>query len=245
MENFEKNSHLENKSETDAKYFLGEVFAELEPFTFSIVKKLKESIDSGEYDVLIGDDASGRIPTLVLRGIFNERKRKLNPELKSIESEIKTRFVAGGQVENKEELKAALTKIKSECPEKALVITEYVSSGKSIKRIADTLKEIGIPFDVATLTTNIDSIEIPAESKFIYGELIHNDFYEDNPPAFYDVPELSGVIKDSSPKSYAVPLTKELVADEDELKDIQEKIGIARKDVDLLIKKTLKEVWGE
>lgn len=42
-----------------------------EPFQ-KIFLKLQESIDSGEYNLIIGDDASGRIPALVVRNFIKE-----------------------------------------------------------------------------------------------------------------------------------------------------------------------------
>jgi len=244
-ENFEKLNNKLNSLEKEPEYFFKEVFNELEILTFSLVKKLKEGIDKGEYDMLIGDDASGRIPTLVLRGILNSRKRKLNPELKCVDSEIKTRFVAGGQLENEKELEVAFDKIKSENFKKALIVTEYISSGKSMERIAKVLNDFKIPFDIAAFISNKEKIQIPESSRLLYGELSSDDIYEEIPPVFYDKPEISGVIKDPNPKSYAVPFIKDLAAEKDELKDIQEKINLSRKDIDLLVKKTIKEVWHE
>ena len=108
MEKFEEITKPVNKIETEPTYHFKEVFRELESLIFPLIEKLKENIDKGEYDMLIGDDASGRTPTLVLRGIINVRNRKLHPELKPSEAETKTRFVAGGRVENDKELKSAL-----------------------------------------------------------------------------------------------------------------------------------------
>jgi hypothetical protein len=134
-----------------------DTFVELESLILPLVKKLKESIDKGEYDMLIGDDASGRIPTLILRGVINDRNRKLNPDLKSSESEIKTRFVAGGQLRSIEQLKSAIEKLRPEVKKKALVVTEYIYSGKSMERFSSILKNLNIPFDIATLKSEFTS----------------------------------------------------------------------------------------
>ena len=87
MEKFEKVIKKENESEANPEYCFEGEFKELESLVLPLIEKLKENIDKGEYDMLIGDDASGRIPTLILRGIINERNRG---------SKVKTRFVAGG-----------------------------------------------------------------------------------------------------------------------------------------------------
>lgn len=157
MEKFEKVNIKGNKLETKPEYFFEEEFKELESLVLPLIEKLKENIDKGEYDVLLGDDASGRIPTLILRGIINERNRKLHPELRSSESEIKTRFVAGGQIKSRDTLKAAIKEIESGVKKKVLVVTEYISSGRSMERFSTILKELNIPFDIATLRSEFDA----------------------------------------------------------------------------------------
>ncbi|MHB9019616.1 MAG: hypothetical protein ACYC3G_01925 [Minisyncoccota bacterium] len=251
---FEKvNGWINNKIEKiESRYYFEEVFRELEPLTFSLVEKLKENIDKNEYDMLIGDDASGRIPTLVLRGIINERKRRSHPELRSSESGIKTRFVAGGQIDNSKELDTAIQKLRSEAKKKVLVVTEFISSGKSINRFSEALQRYNIAFDIAAFISEPESLKIPDDSKFFYGDKFQD--LEVNPLSFYDVPEISGVQKgsekDFGPRSYTTSFIKDSVSDrsiinKDGLKDAQEKINIARKDVDLLVNKTLEKVWGD
>ena len=281
MEKFEEITKPVNKIETEPTYHFKEVFRELESLIFPLIEKLKENIDKGEYDMLIGDDASGRIPTLVLRGIINVRNRKLHPELKPSEAETKTRFVAGGRVENDKELKSALEKLKLEVKKKALVVTEYIHTGKSIKRFSNILKELGIPFDIATLKSEFESesdkdnfierfsnvlkdlgeflgvitpkpeepklgtynIKIPRNSNFFYGE---GSYDSCAPPLIYNVPELSGVVKDkdSESKPYVISSVKKL-ASEAERRVAQEKINNAREDINLLVKKMLEKVWGD
>jgi len=37
-----------------------------------ILEQARESIDKGEYNILIGDDASGRVPTLIFRRVLQD-----------------------------------------------------------------------------------------------------------------------------------------------------------------------------
>lgn len=67
----ESSQGTENKSE--GTYNFPEVMAELKPAMLSVVEQLKEAIESGEYNTLISDDAAGRIPTLILRKIIQEK----------------------------------------------------------------------------------------------------------------------------------------------------------------------------
>ncbi|MEK7463307.1 MAG: hypothetical protein AAB621_03040 [Patescibacteria group bacterium] len=156
MEKFGKINQKESGPETKPEYFFEAEFKELELLVLPLIEKLKENIDKGEYDMLIGDDASGRIPTLILRGIINSRKRELNPYLKSSESEIKTRFVAGGQLRSTEQLISVIEKLKPEVKNKVLIVTEYISSGRSMEKLSSALKGLGIPFDIATLKSEFD-----------------------------------------------------------------------------------------
>lgn len=155
--NLDIDKALSFKMETG--FEMDDAFFELESLILPLTEKLKENIDKGEYDMLLGDDASGRIPTLILRGIINERNRKLHPELRSSESEIKTRFVAGGQLKNKDVLKDVVKEIGSEVKKKVLVVTEYISSGRSMEKFSTALKELNIPFDIATLRSEFDAGE--------------------------------------------------------------------------------------
>lgn len=281
MEKLKQFENPINKLETVSEYHSDKIFKELESLTFLLIEKLKENIDKGEYDMLIGDDASGRIPTLVLRGIINARNRELHPELKSSESEIKTRFVAGGHAKNDKELKIVFKKLKLEIKKKSLIVTEYIFSGESMERFSNVLKKLDIPFDIAALRSEIGhkldkdnsmelfldtlkglgeflgvvalkpeepeigrkNIKTPKETKFFYGAGTYDSA---EAPLIYKLPELSGVIKnkDSESKPYTIPFIKKS-ASETERNAVQEKINNARKDINLLVEKTLEKVWGD
>lgn len=142
-------------AEAEPKYNFEQIKA-LELSAVSLVSQLKEKIDGDEYDMLIGDDASGRIPTLVLRSVINERKRHLRADKSPKENEIATKFIAGGQtrkVNNTEEVVKFLEKIKSQIKKKALLVTEYMNSGKGMDKMAEAFNRTGIDFDVATFAS--------------------------------------------------------------------------------------------
>ncbi|MBI2635322.1 MAG: hypothetical protein HYW79_02145 [Parcubacteria group bacterium] len=133
-----------------------EEIAEIESATVSLVRQLKEKIENGEYDELISDDVGGRIPTLVLRRIIKE----VRPD-KSLD----TYFIASGKAyfpssstrESGSEkgmydmLQEHLSKITKD-KKKALLVTQYVHTGKTLIALADALKEAGLKdFDIAAL----------------------------------------------------------------------------------------------
>lgn len=66
-------SGKETENKTEGGYNFPEVMAELKPALLSVVEQLRESIEKGEYRTLISDDAAGRIPTLILRKIIQEK----------------------------------------------------------------------------------------------------------------------------------------------------------------------------
>ena len=230
--NFDLDRAISFKTETG--FEIEDAFLELESLILPLIEKLKENIDKGEYDVLLGDDASGRIPTLILRGIINERNRKRHPEFKSSELEIKTRFVAGGQLKNKDKLKDAIKESGLEVKKKALVVTEYISSGKSMEKFSTALKELNIPFDIAVLKSefsgaNSDFQKLSDKLKDI-GVLLgiseprsefgnenikipqNSKFYYgkgthdiDVPPLIYKDYKTGGVVKGQPGDSYTIP----------------------------------------
>lgn len=125
-----------------------------------LVEHLKPAIDRGDYDTLISDDASGRIPTLILRNIFQKRLKNLHPEWKPEERRAgtKTFFIKGGRnVSNDQALNSFFTKIKPEIKKKILLVTEYLESGVSMIRILNVLDKIGFDVDIAALVIRYNS----------------------------------------------------------------------------------------
>ncbi len=148
MENFENKPKIESKEATPEFHF--REVAEIEPAMVSLVKQLKEKIESGEYDTLISDDVGGRIPTLILRKIIKEH----NPDKK-----LGTLFIASGETylptsadtEKYEQLQEHLKKV-TEKTKKTLIVTQFIFTGKTLIRLADALKEAGVnDLDIATV----------------------------------------------------------------------------------------------
>ena len=170
MENFENKPKIENK-ESASEFHFREI-AEIEPAMVSLVNQLKEKIESGEYDTLISDDVGGRIPTLVLRKIIKE----LNPDQK-----IETYFIASGKTylptpadkEKYGQLQERLEKVTAET-KKALVVTQFIFTGKTLIRLALALKEAGVEnFDIAT----VDAMPHFEQESVLRGVLGDNNLY--------------------------------------------------------------------
>ncbi|MEK7121576.1 MAG: hypothetical protein AAB857_02610 [Patescibacteria group bacterium] len=128
MENFENKPKIEGRESTPEFHF--REIAEIESAMASLVRQLKEKIESGEYDTLISDDIGGRIPTLILRKIIKEH----NPD-----QPLGTFFIASGKTylptsadtEKYEQLQEHLKKV-TDKTKKALIVTQFISTGKTL-----------------------------------------------------------------------------------------------------------------
>lgn len=247
---FESEKKLEKK-ETEAKYNF-EAIAELEKPMESLTEQLKESIDKGEYDTLISDDAGGRIPTLVMRKVMMARMRKQNPDLTPEQEReaLQTYFVAGGQAElNEDAFKELLDKDRLK-PKKVLLVTELISSGDSMRKLGDLLESAKIDFDFTAAESDFDRNHYRGE---IYNRhLLY--IGKDNThavPQIYGLKFIIGVEKKNSPEgAYLEIYNPEGLGyiEEDKArvwKKQRENVIKSRHDIDLMAKKILERVWPE
>ncbi|MDP3999190.1 MAG: hypothetical protein Q8P76_01180 [bacterium] len=244
-----KKEKAPEKKETEAKYNF-EAIAELEKPMANLAEQLKEAIDKGEYDTLISDDAGGRIPTLVFRKVMMERMQKMHPDLTPEQEReaMKTFFVAGGMAElNRGALKKFFNKTAPKI-KKALLVTEFMESGKSIRRLGDLLEGSKIDFSIAAAQIG------HYRHNYQGGVYDRHRFYigdeRTRVPLIYPLRRnVGGVIKlgqskEAHPKIYSETdvVTHGGVS---EMVDFNRKIVIqARQDVDLMAKRILEKVWG-
>lgn len=136
-----------------------------------LVLELKDKLQ--KYDTIISDDASGRIPSLLLRKIVNKEREKSGRE------KIPIYFLAGGQTHGDEIKMKQIDKFlknRKNSLGKVLLITEYISTGRSIHSLSRILENNKIDFDIATVSLDPDyEIKINSISKIlnklIYGEI--------------------------------------------------------------------------
>lgn len=151
MEKIPRINNLEPQENSDSKekggnYTRLAILKEIKEFSTPLVEKLKSRIETGAYDVLVSDEGRGRIPTLLLRKIF----QKVNQE-KSLE----TFFVASGRMKMDSKAIADFVRINNLKDKTILIVTEYVSGGGSIRRMTDEFKKNGVKnLDVAALAIN-------------------------------------------------------------------------------------------
>lgn len=156
--------------------------------------------DGTTYDLIIGDDTSGRIPTLIVSKVLN----RLN-ERKGFEP-ISVRFAGGHRLKDylrEHEMDVILRRIENK-PKRILLVTDYVKSGRTIKDFADFFTVREINYDVACIT--LDNEEeyyrkkgrLPAGINFYCGEQCHSA------PYIWDEARLTGLKRRSTLKTRVI-----------------------------------------
>lgn len=129
-----------------------------------VFSQIKQRVIQGEYNLVIGDDARARIPTLIIREVMNKLVGDNKREF------IKTIFLAGGGMsqditkysgpasiqkrnETLEYLQNQAKNIEGmgHVPY-ALLVTEVVETGKGLAHIIEALRTAGISFEIAVLS---------------------------------------------------------------------------------------------
>jgi len=126
-----------------------------------ILDELKDSILQGEYAAIIGEDASGRLPTLMLGHVILDvyKAQKNQPPL--------LRFFAGSrklsknsykdQILKHNALESQIGKLKQSIEKsgskgsKILVITDTILTGRSLDPLMAAIRENGLKVDIVTI----------------------------------------------------------------------------------------------
>lgn len=204
-----------------------------------IVEALRPELEAGAYQVLIGDDASGRLHTRLLQGVINAVYKKHG------RSPVAVRFVAGSgnfidhhkvSPAKVEMLERFVAKLKSDILElnRVLVVSDIVISGKSLAPLAQALAKEGIAFDVAQFAVphserSVPLTELP-NTQIISGGLWYDETFHS---------ELHGVIKDPD-QLHATPVSQ-IFTDRKGRLLLNNKINESRKE----IAKIAEDVFGE
>lgn len=113
--------------------------------TLKFVLENKQKIKNNYYDVIIGNDIKGRLPTLILKEIFNYYRAKSNL------SNVEIKFVNGGQLYLWDSKKFNnvlnyLRKLDLK-DKKILLVTEFVLFDDGFLELANVLKHLDLNFD--------------------------------------------------------------------------------------------------
>ena len=184
--------------------------AELEQPIKTIFSSLRREIEAGGYSLVIGLDASGRLPALVIKSALEqiyEKKGFLKPE---------TFFCAGFRTSSSDKVKsqkrAQLKELfvkfierihfNFDLNKKALIVEDSVNKGGSFGPVVVMLENMGIKADVVAMTMvhppkQREEAE-PSSSGKPSGLVVKVYIGGYGVPKIYDTPYLSGVIKHPS-----------------------------------------------
>jgi len=157
----------------------------------NLARKIKPFLHT--YNVTIGDDVSGRLPTLVIADLARRKRRELN---------LPPPFIflinAGSNLTNYETAEIVKPKIaeiiktnKDRYKGKVLIVTEYACTGYSIGALVDEFLKQNIKPDLCVLGSNADFSKIRG--------LENINIFKGSPKhdgasyAFYGFPRLTGV----------------------------------------------------
>ncbi|GEM_PF-5404577 len=119
-----------------------EEISNLEKPLKKILEQISGKFEEGEYDLMIGIDASGRIPALIIfkvaEHIYQKRKRAV-PLF---------RFVAGDAAP-RSELEEVISGWNPR--KKVLIIDDVIQFGEAISGLVEVLDDLNIQYDVATI----------------------------------------------------------------------------------------------
>ena len=139
----------------DGKIEIEEI-KELEKPIKEIILQLKDRIENGEFGIIIGDDASGRIPALILGGFIQricKEKKVANqteihiPEIIFIPGKL---WVPNEQLAQ-ELLYNHLTKHNLKTGDKVLIVTDTIVTGSSLKVLSVLLRQLGFEVKIAAV----------------------------------------------------------------------------------------------
>lgn len=163
---------LENPPEAKDKYQT--LVASLEKPMLKICNELKSGLERNKYGIIVGDDTSGRLPTLALKGFSDFVSDQNHME------RLPTVFLQSGTKAKDEDValqfkERVLSRKKDIQDKKALIVTDYIQSGRSVNRLMELFKSQDLPFDVVVLHLSDEfdqsKLVIPESSNMIIGEV--------------------------------------------------------------------------
>lgn len=193
------------------------------------------------YDFIISDDASGRLPSLFLKKILDGFRRAQGLP------DVNIRFIATGRHGKEAIFKSIKDYLEKNVRGRVLIVTEFIDTGGSITRLAQILESVGLKFDIASVTISTKRVLDEVLGRFqrkSASSRIFSGGTSSLGAILHGASSMSGVkkgeISSPFPEKYASPDTLET----HRLK-IQKTVNQARKDIDLLAQETLKILLPE
>ncbi len=227
-------------SKTKEKFHFKEI-EQLRTPVERVMKKLYPKIAAGEYGLILGDDASGRIPSLLLNDIIRGIYQEFGHEYPRLS------FVAGskeleGEAKDKKKEKISrfleeLQKKQKNGERKILIVTDVIATGVSLDPLIEAIKEKGIDFDVVSMG-DVSSYDIDSR----WGKPIYSG--ETGVPKIYGMGSLSGVEKNVN-ELFSHRIKDNDAYTDDEKIDMQMNVNEAREDTSRLAGEILEKIRKE
>ncbi|MBI4118122.1 MAG: hypothetical protein HY455_01090 [Parcubacteria group bacterium] len=157
MENPFKKIESKPQEKMDTKPQKFEVIVDLKEPIQRILDQLSERIERGEwYDLIVGDDASGRIPALIIAEVLKkiaDARGFEHPKVLFFAGE-RSQHTPGAKKERQQKIAEALQKVEKQkvgTSSSALLVTDTLISGETIEDIARGLTMQNTFFDLATI----------------------------------------------------------------------------------------------
>lgn len=180
------------------KKFVADCIEDLRSPAQKILEQLHNKIEKEEYTIVLGDDTSGRIPTVIIGGVIKELYRERHFPSPLI------RFIAGGVLgregmvsefnEFAEELKSESEKrFGSDRTQKVLIVTEFMGTGRTLEPIIMNFKAKSMPCDIAAISVGKNIFQ-----RFHFARRTGNRIIkgQKNKPKVWKKKEIAGVAKD-------------------------------------------------
>jgi len=238
-----------NLEKSDEREVVFKEVAELELPIKIIIEKIRPRIENGEYGLIIGDDASGRIPTLILGNFIqkiSEERGMEKPNIIFIPGKLRSRIF--GRDNDRKEFEEYVGKFGATKEKRVLLVTDTILSGGSLEILVKLLKRSGYICDIATIGIEGEPVDTEAppkdleyldtyENKLSGAEIISGEYKSEessysSTPKIYKEKTLSGVTKKAGQTRSKTIKSEEL--DEQEKEWIQLQINQARKDTSIV-----------
>lgn len=181
-----------------AKELVDNAFITLEDLTRTVLSQIRPDVENGLYNLIIGDDITARIPTIVLSGavtnIYEQHGYEHPSTIHVAGRGVEVGFVSPIMRRNFEEEMATVPP--DRLSGRTLLVTETTETGATVSAFGKLLQEQGLEFDVASLTILKDGScyhergVLPDTTRFVYAR---REYAAEISPFLADLGIMSGL----------------------------------------------------
>jgi hypothetical protein len=195
-----------------------------------LCEQLKPRFEAGTYSLIIGDDTSGRLPTLGIRGFSRHISSKIGSSNLPVVFLQASRRLAASAVELQIDKRVMPYLKPAEDKGRVLIVTDFIQHGATMRRLGELLLSRGVDFDIAVMrcarTPQADALQgdLPQGTEVFVGEEV-----DWNEPEISSRPDMTG-LKRAMLEDGSVHVVRAMGKVNNPLI-----VDLARKDVDILV----------